>query len=147
MASRWRPRRRQSPAEFTGAGRTRWRPQKGNHKEVDYLSTELVVGTLVAERGRDFNGESEIPRKWDDKEVEFRRRLREISDKLRIAWRANQVQECIVPAKGGDHPEMAKSHKLTENQVKSESVVFPKGGDVDTINSNNQDTLKTIIVE
>ena len=57
------------------------------------------------------------------------------------------MQECIVPAKGGDHPEMAKSHKLKENQVKSESVVFPKGGDVDAINKNNQDTLKTIIVE
>ena len=53
----------------------------------------------------------EIPRKWDDKKVEFRRRLRQISDKLRIAWRENQVQESIVPAKGGDHPEMAKSHK------------------------------------
>ena len=49
LVARWRPRRRQSQAEFTEAGRTRWRPQKGNHKEVDYLSTGLVVGTLVAE--------------------------------------------------------------------------------------------------
>ena len=53
----------------------------------------------------------------------------------------------VVPAKGGDHPEMAKGHKLKENQVKSKSVVFPKGGDVDAINRNNQDTLKTIIVQ
>ena len=49
---------------------------------MDYLSTGLVVGTLVAERGRLFNGECEIPRKWDDKKIEFRRRLREISNKL-----------------------------------------------------------------
>ena len=53
----------------------------------------------------------------------------------------------MVLAKGGDHPEMAKSHRLKENQVKSESVVFPKGGDVNVINRNNQDTLKTLIVE
>ena len=44
--------------------------------------------------------------------------------------------ECksMVTAKGGDHPDMTKSHKLTQNQVKSESVVFPKGGDVNTVN-------------
>ena len=53
----------------------------------------------------------------------------------------------VVPSKGGDHPEMAKSHKVKENQVKSKSVVFPKGGDVDAINRNNQDTLKTIIIQ
>ena len=81
---------------------------------------------------------------WQENRKFGVRRLREISDKLRVAWRANQVQ---VPAKGGDHPEMAKSHKLKENQVKSESIVFPKGGDVNAINGNNQDALKTIIVE
>ena len=58
LVARWRPRRQQSQAEFTEAGRTRWRPQKENHEEVDRLSTGLVVGTLVAEQGRDFNGES-----------------------------------------------------------------------------------------
>ena len=49
QVARWRPQRRQSQAEFTGAGRTRWRPQTGNHKEVDRLSTGLVLGTLIAE--------------------------------------------------------------------------------------------------
>ena len=55
----WRPRRlaggqvettaSTEKAEFTGAGRTRWRPQMGNHKEVDRQSPGLVVGTQVAE--------------------------------------------------------------------------------------------------
>ena len=88
-----------------------WRPQKGNHEEVDRLSTGLVVWVLWLQSEVETLMESvhEIPRKWDDKKVEFRRRLRQISDKLRIAWRANLlVQECIVPAKGGDHPKMAK---------------------------------------
>ena len=44
--ARWRPQRQQRQAEFTGAGRTRWRPQKGNHEEVDRLSTGLVVWVL-----------------------------------------------------------------------------------------------------
>ena len=70
QVARWRPQRRQSQAEFAGAGRTRWRPQKGNHEEVDRLSTGLVAGTLVTEQGQDFNGESEIPRKWDGKKIE-----------------------------------------------------------------------------
>ena len=46
QVARWRPQRRQSQAEFTGAGRTRWRPQKGNHEDVDRLSTGLVVWVL-----------------------------------------------------------------------------------------------------
>jgi hypothetical protein len=34
QVARWRPWRHRA-RELTGAGRTRWRPQKENHKEVD----------------------------------------------------------------------------------------------------------------
>ena len=51
--------------------------------------------------------------------------------------------ECksVVSAKGRDHPGNGHESQVKENQVKSKSVVFPKGGDVDAVSCGHQEQL------